>query len=431
MSGEVVLQHGIRNLLRCDSALVVSELADYMFSQYRSLRLLSRIVEATRGSMLPSAITLLGALKAFLMVRMPERSDGALWVARLANERREIETIVSDAPELGWSEVKLNWRVRFTDLLALARDFGATVSRIMRISRHLHRRYASFKVLRVAELIGYYMRYRRIFESGRYSLAVMSSHSNPHGIAFNLAARRSGVPVVLITHGMPVRPVARLSYDLAVVHCRDAQQTYLDEGCRIRHLLTHGRRQHLTRMPDGPLPERITVGVFLCKDVCEHRLRSLLESLLASPRVARVLVRPHPFNMWVGLRPWIMARADSRLSLSSGRSVFQDIDIVDIVLAGNTSVHVEAVMAGRPSGFVPGLDHATRDLHRFVATGLIYEIRDSFTFDPEDMRRFYEAPEWTGILRRFANIDEDRATVEERAIDVMRRLAFSQPQPEL
>lgn len=422
---EFLLLHGIRNLIRCDSADVVSELASYMFSQYRSLRLLSRLVEAGRGWMVPSAVTLLGALKAFLMVRTPARGDGALWVARLANERREIAVFLPRAPDLASSEVRLNWSVRVTDVLALARDFGATLPRIMRIMQHLHRRYESFKVLRVAELLGYYMRYLRIFESGRYSLAVMSSHSNPHGIAFNLAARRCGVPVVLITHGMPVRPVARLSYDLGVVHCEEARQTYDDEGCRIGRVLIHGRRQHVTPMPEGPLPRALTVGVFLCKDVSEDRLRALLEYLLASPRVSRILVRAHPFNMWVGLRSWIAACGDVRLSLSEGGEVFQDIETADIVLAGNTSVHIEAVMAGRPSGFVPGLDHATRDLHRFVASGLIYELAEPLHFDPDAMLRFYRAPEWPTVLRRFANVDEDQATVTARTADIMRAVALS------
>ena len=128
--------------------------------------------------------------------------------------------------------------------------------RVFRIARLLHRRHEFFKVLRVAELVGYYARYLGIFRSGRFRLALMSSHSNPHGIAFNLAARKCGVPVVLVTHGMPVRPVARLGYELAVVHCEAARQTYLGAGCRMDRVLLHGRRQDYAPMPsrEGPLP---------------------------------------------------------------------------------------------------------------------------------------------------------------------------------
>ena len=194
-----LLHHGIRNLLRCDEAEVVSELACYMFAQHRSLRVLSMLVEATRGTPMPSAITLLGALKSAAMVRRPSRADGALWVARLANERRILETYPPLVPELAWSEVRLNWRLTLGDIVPLARAYAGTARRLLRLAGRLHDRYASFKVLRVLELVGYYARYLRIFQEGRYALAVMSSHSNPHGIAFNIAARACGkvVPEVM------------------------------------------------------------------------------------------------------------------------------------------------------------------------------------------------------------------------------------------
>jgi hypothetical protein len=280
--------------------------------------------------------------------------------------------------------------------------------------------------LRVAELIGFYMRYRRVLERERYSLALMSSHSNPHGIAFNVAARRAGIPVVLITHGMPVRPVANLSYDLAVVHCREAIDAYASGGCHMGDVLVHGRRQHLSPMPDGQLPDRVAVGIFLCKDVNEACLRALLQRLHADERVARILLRPHPFNMWAGLERWIVGCADPRIALSAGRGVFADIIASDVVLAGNSSVHIEAVVAGRPSAYVPGFDHATPDMHRFVAAGLIPSVTDDLSFDPEAMLRFYRRPEWPGILRQFANVSDSGAEVAANVASIMRRLARQQ-----
>jgi hypothetical protein len=242
-----LLLRGIRSLIRCDEAEVVNGIARYVMSQHRSLRLGSALMERTRKTPAPAAIAFLGALTRFLEVRPGDGRDGAVWVGRLGNERRAIqaviETLPSRAPKLAWTELKFHRRPDAAALFALARNLsgwahtqvrpykGAPRLRpILRIARLLHRRYEFFKVLRVVELIGYYTRYLRIFQNARFSLAVMSSHSNPHGIAFNLAARKGGVPVVLITHGMPVRPVAKLCYDLAVVHCEVARQTYLEAG---------------------------------------------------------------------------------------------------------------------------------------------------------------------------------------------------------
>lgn len=426
--GAWLLRRGIKSLLRCDEAEVVEGIARYVVSQHRILRVMSALMERTRGTSLPSAFALAGGLMRWLEVRPVARLDGAIWIARLSNERRAVETLPTLTPELVWTELKFRWRLDAATLSALFRIMRAaptTRRRIRRLARRLHRRREFFKVLRVAELIGYYARYLEIFQSGRFALAVTSNHSNPHGIAFNLAARKCGVPVVLISHGMPVMPVARLSYDLALVHCEAARQTYQDAGCRLARVLIHGRKQHHAPMPQGALPAHLSVGIFLCKDVNEACLRALVARLLGDPRVSRILLRPHPKNLWVGLDAWLDAQGDSRLRRSSGGSVFADIEASDIVLAGNSSVLVEAVMAGRPGGYVRGLDHGSVDLHAFVARGLIYPYDDTTDFDPDAMLHFYRRPDWPSALRLFANVDEDETTVTARACEAMRELAAS------
>lgn len=423
-----LLGRGIKSLLRCDEAEVVEGIARYVMSQHSSLRRGSAWVERKRGTTAPPIVALLGGLVRFLEVRAGDRRDGAVWVARLNNERRAIETLPLLLPELGWSELEFRWHPDAKALLALARNLSSNWRRTLRLARRLHGQHHFFKVLRVADLVGYYSRYLGIFRSGRFRLAVMSNHSNPHGIAFNLAARKCGVPVVLITHGMPVRPVARLTYDLAVVHCEAARQTYLEEGCRMGRVLVHGRRQHHWPMPTGPLAERLTVGIFLCKDVNEERLCALTERLLGNPRVSRILVRAHPKNLWTGFDEWVAARNEIRLRRSHCATVFDDIKESDIVLAGNSSVLVDAVTAGRPSGYVQRLDHGSADLHEFVARGLIYPVDDELSFDPDAMLGFYQRRYWPEVLRLFANIDEDEATVAAQASAAIRELAMLRDQ---
>jgi hypothetical protein len=423
-----LLCRGVKSLLRCDGAEVVEGIARYVVSQHRSLRAVSALMERTRGTSIPSAFALAGGLLRFLEVRPVARLDGAVWIARLSNEQRAVETLPPQLPELVWTELKFRWRLDAATLSALFRLMRLAPKqwrRIMKLARRLQRRREFFKVLRVVELVGYYARYLEIFQNNRFSLAVTSNHSNPHGIAFNLAARKCGVPVVLISHGMPVPPVARLSYDLALVHCEAARQTYRDAGCRLNHVLIHGRRQHHAPMPAGALPARLAVGIFLCKDVNEAGLRALVARLLGDGRVSRILLRPHPKNLWVGLDAWIKAQSDSRLCKSSGGSVFKDIEASDIVLAGNSSVLVEAVLAGRPGGYVRELDHGSTDLHAFVARGLIYPYTEEVGFDLDAMLRFYRRPDWPSVLRLFANLDEDETTVAARVCGAMRELDAS------
>ncbi len=423
-----LLCRGIRSLLECDGAEAVEGIARFIISQDRYLQAGAEWVERERETSAPAVIALLDGVMRFLEIGGGNRRGGAVWIARLGNERRAVETLPPLLPELFWSELKFRGWPDASAFLALARNLGSDWQRVLRLARRLHHRYEFFKVLRVVELICYYSRYLGIFHSGRYCLAVTSNHSNPHGIAFNLAARKCGVPVALITHGMPVRPVARLSYDLAVVHCEAARQTYLDGGCRIDRVLIHGRKQHYQPMPAGPLPERLTVGIFLCKDVNEKRMRLIVERILGDSRVSRILVRLHPKNLWKGAEEWVSSRGKTRLRLSPGGTVFQDIKRSDIVLAGNSSVLVEAVTAGRPSGYVSDMDYGSPDLHEFVSRGLICPIDNDLNFDPEAMFRFYRRPDWPDVLRLFANIDEDEATVAAQICAAIRDLAVLRDQ---
>jgi hypothetical protein len=426
VGGAGLLCGGVRSLLRCDEAEVVEGIARYVMSQHGVLRAGSALMERARGTPLPPATALLGALTRFLEVRPGEASggSGAVWVARLGNERRAVEPLPLLLPELEWQELKFRFVPEAAGWRAAARGFFRRWRGTYRLARRLHRRREFFKVLRAIELVGYYARYLDIFRRGRFRLALMSSHSNPHGIAFNLAARRAGVPVVLVTHGMPVRPVARLAFDLSVVHCEAARQTYVEEGCRLGRVLVHGRREHYAPMPEAVPAGRMSVGIFLCKDVNEGRLRALAERLLGDPRVSRVRVRPHPKNLWLGLDEWVASRGEPRLSRSPGGPVFEDLAGTDVVLAGNSSVLVEAVTAGRPAAYVPGLDHGSHDLHSFVARGLVCPFEDERGFDPDALLGFYRRPGWEDALRVFANIDEDAATVAARVRDALRELVW-------
>jgi hypothetical protein len=418
-----LLYQGIWNLLRCDEAQVVSGIAHYVISQYGSVRVGARLMERTKTTWVPGLFALLGWVRTFLTVRRAQTKGGVVWIARLSNERRAIEPFVKRASEPHWTQIQYNHWPDKHGLLELlkAPKKRITMRRVFRIARTLHRRHEFFKVLRVVELIAYYARYQRIFREGNFKLAVTSSHSNPHAIAFNLAARNFDVPVVLITHGMPVRPVARLSYDLALVHCEAARETYRAEGCTFRQSFVHGRAGDYVTMPVA-LPTQVSVGVFLCKDVNEQRFCELLTSLLENTNVAQILVRPHPKNLWRQLRSWSDLIGDLRIRVSPNQSVCDDLKSVDVVLGGNSSVLIDAVVGGRPAAYVADLDYGEPDLHRLVARGLVYELVDT-RCDFTDLLAFYQRPEWLRTLSLFANVAESKDEVDNQMIAIMRMLA--------
>lgn len=422
-----LLYQGVKSLLRCDEAEVVEEIARYVISQHRSLRLMSRFVEYTRKTPLPALLTLLAWSRSFLLVHPEDPLSGVAWMARLSNERRALEPLIALSPDVQWTELKFRSRISIRRGVKLTVKNLRSVPRVYKIARRMHRQFEAFKAMRVIELLGYYARYLEFFRRGNFRLAVTSNHSNPHGIAFNLAARKCRVPVALISHGMPVRPVARLKYDLAVVHCEAARRTHVKESCQINRVLIHGRKQDHVAMRKHSLPPQFNVGVFLCKDVNEQRLKSLVDNLISNDRIARILIRPHPKNLWTHIDSWISSHGDARLYKSCESTVIDDLKAIDMVFGGNSSVLIEAVTAGVPSAYIDHLDHGSADLHGFVAAGLIY--RSGVDPDLNDVLHFYQRPEWLDTLRCFANIDEDEATVLANTILWIRQLLIGNQVP--
>ena len=412
-----LLYSGIKNLLRCDEAEVVQGIARYVISQHRSVRVVSRFVQLTKHTPFPAVLTLLAWTRSFLAVCPEGPLVGAAWIARLSNERRALEPLIALSPELEWTELKFQSRMSMSAALKLTLRNLKYIARVYRIGRRMHRRFESFKAMRVIELLGYYARYVEVFGQGNFTVALTSNHSNPHGLAFNLAARKFGVPVVLVSHGMPVRSVARLKYHLAVVHSEAAGKTYAGEGCEIDQLLIHGRKQDHVPMRAGPLPLKVNVGIFLCKDVNDEQLKALVANLLASDRVARVLIRPHPKNLWRNIDSWIASRQDVRMSQSCKPAVLDDLKGLDVVFGGNSSVLIDSVTAGVPSAYVDSLDHGPPDLHRFVAAGLIYH--SAVDPDLDAIIPFYQQQGWSETLRTFANIEQVESAVLTEAVNII------------
>ena len=394
---------GVRGQIVCDGGAVVAGIVDFVVSRSRSLRLLAGLAE--RSATVATALIVVNAVRCFAGVRCPP-GGGALVVARRPNERREVDALRRLIPDLTWTPVAFDWRP--AAMLAAFQTFRRPLSdlrRTARLARRLVRRFGVFRALRAVELIAYYRRYVQLLDSRPFTLAVMSSHSNPHGIALNTAARRSGIPVVLTTHGMPVRPIARLDYELAIHECEASLRVYVDAGCRMNHTVVKSRRAEYRSLPQ-PWPQSWgRVAICLSKDPVVDRVLACVRALIGDPRTQQVLIRPHPINLWDGLTDAVASLGDARVIAQSSSRLLDDIRACDLVLGGNSTVLLDALVAGTPACYVRGLDHGPHDVQDFVRDGLVYELPQLSPIDAGAMARFYSRREWPAILRRYAAVD--------------------------
>ena len=438
------LYAGMKALLTCDNGAVVAGIVEFVLSQHRGLRGLAGRLTGPSTSLLAIPLILLNGLRCYAGVYASGRGR-ALVAARRPNERRAIAEFKRTLPGREWTDLVFAWRlVPVASAIArLSPGIVMDCRRTVRLTRRLMRRYGVFRALRAVELLAFYRRYcellaaprsdsrHREFAQGRpFDVAVMSSHSNPWGIALNAAARRFGVPIVLVTHGMPVRPVAVLDYDLAIVECQASRRIYAQAGCRMTRVVVKSRQRDFAPLDLSlPLPAGgLKVGICLSKDPVEARVISLVRRLLADSRVGEVLIRPHPINLWRGMDRHVASFGDRRIRVVSEDSLAAHLRQCDLVYAGNSTVLLDALIAGRPACYVRGLDHAPYDLQDFVRDGLVYEEIDAGTIDGWAIARFYERSGWPGVFRRYADVDRGEAEVGAAIrAEVQRLELFSKP----
>ena len=328
----------VRGQIVCDGGAVVSGIVDFVVSRRRSLRLLLHLVE--RSAAAATALIVVNALRCFAGVRCPP-GGGALVVARRPNERREVDALRAILPDIAWTQVAFEWRP--ASMLAAFQTVSrplADLRRTARLSRRLVRRLGVFRALRSVELIACYRRYGRLLENGRFTLAVMSSHSNPHGIALNAAAHRFGIPVVLITHGMPVRPIARLDYELAIHECEASRRVYVEAGCQMNSTVVKSRRSEYRALPQRWPEGWSRVAICLSKDPAADKVMACVRALLADSSMQQVLIRPHPVNLWNALTEAVASLGDERVTVRASTRLSDDRRPADQPIADRPIQHL-------------------------------------------------------------------------------------------
>ena len=402
------LCRAVKTLGASDRGTTTQEAMRFIMEQSRAARWLDRGLHLSASTPLPVAFALLNGLRCFARMRVTGAPGGVLACAHRPNERRAVARVRAAAGALPWSDVVLDLgdvRAALGDL-----DGGAmnALARAARLAETMRGRHHHFEVVRAIELVFHYQRFGAILDRGRHRAAVISTYSNPWGVALHAAARRRGLPVALVMHGMPQWPVPRLDYDLAVVPNEMAAATLRRAGCGLGDVIIESSTPEPAPMPPAFRNPRLVVGMLLSKDPVVAEVMRWLRALLDRDDVASIVVRPHPASLWSGMGAAIGGLDRARVSVGTAPAPLDDLRRCDLAIAGNSSIHVDAAAAGIPSVHARGLDHVADGALPFVDDGLVLSIGGPRDLAPAHVLRFYQRPEWLPILRRYAR-QPDRA----------------------
>lgn len=228
------------------------------------------------------------------------------------------------------------------------------------------------------DAIGFYEVYLQKLKKHRPQAIVFANDHNADARAMLLAAKDLGIKTVYIQHSSISQLFPPLSYDLNLLEGRDALDKYRQCGPisgKIEFIGMPKADKYVKVRNHHPTVQIIGIACNLMDSLEE--VETLLQSITLAFTSLRIIVRPHPRDQ----RSYAFAkRISPSISLSDVRqqSVFEYLQELDMLVSGNSGIHLEAVLLNVWSvyyNFNP--KEELYDYYGFVKNGLV-DVADSF-----------------------------------------------------
>lgn len=302
------------------------------------------------------------------------------------NEKRQIDFIENIIKKrILNNQRKLSIHNYFTNYKLLL--FLIFSPRISKIFKYLIKQYSFLVVCRSTELITLYVKFSKdLKESHQVQNIIVSSDSNPYALASVLAGYKHNKKTFYINHGfIPPNP-PRLITDFSILDSEKLFEMYQHHKKNRSKLIFKGV-EGLSRNGQIVLPQQINqIGIFLSLVTNWGELYLLIEKL---QKKYKVLVRLHP-NLIIRKKSEVEKLRLLNLKLSYANEVAtEDVKKCDLVIAGNSSVHLTVLKFKTPSLYYNQIDNVPDDFYYFIKNGLTYHLENPDDLDISKVQSFY------------------------------------------
>lgn len=217
---------------------------------------------------------------------------------------------------------------------------------------------------------GYYEVSKRFIKDRGTRLVLLPNDHVMRHRAFERAAAAVGCRTAYVQHASVTERFPPLRTTYALLDGLDALEKYVSAGTSATTVYLTGSPLHdqLLTVGSQRLP---AAGIGLCLNLLDEPsvVKEVVGRFAAVGMDQKLIVRTHPRDrrLWSHFLPGVEVRSAVAEPLTS---FLQD---VQVVLAGNSNVHLEAAIFGRPSLLVE-LSKSVEDHYGFVAAGLVEKI---------------------------------------------------------
>lgn len=227
--------------------------------------------------------------------------------------------------------------------------------------------------------LGWLEAFEKIIDDFKPSVIVFSNDHSLVPRALFFAAKAKKVPTIYIQHASISRYMPKLEFDLSLLEGRDALNKYAKKGVSGKVKLVGMPRFDVYskfRKFEGFHNVR-TVGIAFNTIDSLERVREITNSLIAS-NMERLIIRAHPKDTRNFKEILDIINPRVEFSDSKDETAFDFILRSDIIIAGDSSIHLESKMLNVDSMYYQFSDSAKMyDFYGYIETGFVIEYKTS------------------------------------------------------
>jgi hypothetical protein len=373
------LRSAISAQARKDSSQLRGELFEVLTGHNRTLNTTYKFF---------SAYPSLGALVSlfygvYSAVRMPHSSGESLAFFTSENERNALKLYMNSTGKTV-KLLKVRAGVSLSNA-ACVTHFKKGI-RLYKFFKSMQGRYPLFVVMRCSEAYFLFALWLEAFQEKSPKEIFFSSEGNPHGRAIVSLGQVFNFQTHFVTHAPSV--IEPLSFKATTGNFVGAAglEEYLQQGAQFEKVVVKNYLFPLYGFPVRKIPADGALKICLClsKETDTMALESVIANIKKIFRVGRIAVRAHPSRL--------VTASHGYEELPADHADLARLSEFDLMVAGSSNVHFEALTRGVPTIFSGLLDKKGLHTYKFIAGQLVPSIETHQTV--ELINQHYQDPHW-------------------------------------
>lgn len=387
----------LRSIKKKDS----SAFRTLLFTEYKKKYCLSQLsCAAYESPIFRSAIVVLLVIYSFrkiISVSLNQKEDSnEIYIYNYENEKRSILHNFSNAKNANELTYAYSFENAIKNLKSLSLNLldCFQIQKLIKLCLHLSKKNSFLVIARQIEFLLLYIFFKNLFKEKTFKEVYISTESNPEVISAALAC--VGARINYTNHGFLNKDLGIFFHDRLFLDCRPLKNRIIPYLQKPQAEIQIIKKTSKIFIQPKPSTKKILILCSLIVDI--NLLRKLIEEFRENLVDSEITVRFHPNKTFFN-RKLVNFCKSLKISVKWNESLKVQLSESTLVIAGETSAHLDALMQGVPSVYCK-IDHFPKDHYGFISSQLIPEMKSINDLE-NSVQKFYSDPKWLKVYQDY------------------------------